>query len=107
MRKLQPLEDNCSKLKEGFSKVLRNQPFVARISQPFCTVLWISLEVSRRDGSQTPQDESQLRSGAESAFCCEVISQPFVDVCEISHTSFSPAKWSLVCEMVLSASRYL
>ena len=28
MRKLQPLEDDCSKLKEGFSKVLRNQPFV-------------------------------------------------------------------------------
>ena len=66
------------------------------ISQPFCTVLWISLEVSRRDGSQTPQDESQLRSGAEPAFCCEVISQPFLDVCEISQTSFSPAKWSLV-----------
>ena len=42
MRKLQSSEDNCSKLKEGFGKVLRNQPFVARISQPFCTVLWNS-----------------------------------------------------------------
>ena len=31
MRKLQPLEDDCSKLKEGFSKVLRNQ--LARFSQ--------------------------------------------------------------------------
>ena len=58
-------------------------------------MLWISLEVSRHDGSQTPQDESQLRSGAEPAFCCEVISQPFLDVCEISQTSFSPAKWFL------------
>ena len=29
MRKLQPLEDDSSKLKEGFSKVLRNHPFVA------------------------------------------------------------------------------
>ena len=76
MNKLQPLQDDHSKLKEAFCKVLRNQPFVARISQPFCTVLWISLEVSHRDGSQTPQDESQLRSGAEPAFCCEVISQP-------------------------------
>ncbi|RVW64662.1 hypothetical protein CK203_065615 [Vitis vinifera] len=76
-RKLQPLQVNHSKLKEAFSKVLRNQPFVARISQPFCTVLWISLEVSRRDGSQTPQDESQLRSGARITFCCEVIN--FVD----------------------------
>ena len=75
--------------------MLRNQPFVARISQPFCTVLWISLEVSCRDGSQTPQDESQLRSGARITFCCEVISRPFLDVCEISQTSFSLAKWFL------------
>ena len=75
-KKLQPLQVDHSKLKEGFNKVLRNQPFVARISQPFCTVLWISLEVSRRDGSQTPQDESQLRSGASSACCCENILQP-------------------------------
>ena len=29
MRKLQPLEDNCIKLKEGFRKVLRNHHFVA------------------------------------------------------------------------------
>ena len=65
------------------------------ISQPFCTMR-ISLEVSRRDGIQTPQDESQLPSDAEPAFCCEVISQTFLDVCEISQTSFSPAKWSLV-----------
>ncbi|RVW18895.1 hypothetical protein CK203_103860 [Vitis vinifera] len=35
MRKLQPLEDDCSKLKEGFNKVLRNQPFVARILAVF------------------------------------------------------------------------
>ena len=34
-KKLQPLEAD-------HSKVLRNQPFVARISQPFCTVLWNS-----------------------------------------------------------------
>ena len=52
-------------------------PFCCRmISQPFCTMLWISLEVSRRDGSQTPQDESQLRNGASSACWCENISQP-------------------------------
>ena len=47
-------------------------------------------------GSWTPQAESQLRSVAKSAFCCEVISQPFLCFCEISQTSFSPAKWSLV-----------
>ena len=35
MRKLQPLEDNCSKLKEGFRKVLRNHHFVARYFAAF------------------------------------------------------------------------
>ena len=47
-------------------------------------------------GSRTPQAESQLRSAAKSAFCCEVISQLFLCVCEISETSFSPTKWFLV-----------
>ena len=47
-------------------------------------------------GSFAPQDESQLRSPARITLCCEVISQPFLDICEISQTSFSPAKWSLV-----------
>ena len=66
------------------------------ISQPFCTVLWISLEVSRRDGSQTPQDESQLRSGAEPACWCENISQPSWVSAKSRRHHFSPAKWSLV-----------
>ena len=45
-------------------------------------------EVSHRDGSQTPQDESQLRSGEELAFCCKEISQPSLCTCGISQTSF-------------------
>ena len=40
--------------------------------------------------------KSQLRSGAKSAVCCEVISQPFLCIYKISQTLFSPAKWSLV-----------
>ena len=71
------------------------------ISQHFCTVLWISPEASRRDGSQTPQDGSPLCKGVESAGCYEEISQPFLCTCEISQTSL------FTCEMVLSASRYL
>nr|CAN66022.1 hypothetical protein VITISV_033203 [Vitis vinifera] len=46
-------------------------------------------------GSWEPQDGSQLRSPARIAFCCEVISQPFLSVCEISQTPFSLAKWFL------------
>ncbi|WJZ84370.1 hypothetical protein VitviT2T_003976 [Vitis vinifera] len=37
MKKLEPLEADHSKLKANFAG-LRNQPFAARISQPFCTV---------------------------------------------------------------------
>ena len=81
--------------KKDFSKVLRNQHFCCgMVSQPFCTVLWSSPEASRRDGSQTPQDGSPLCKGVESAGCCEEISQPFLYICKISQTSFSPAKWS-------------
>ena len=40
--------------------------------------------------------EAFCKSVAKSPFCCEVISQPFLYVCEISQTSFSLAKWSLV-----------
>ena len=47
-------------------------------------------------GSWEPQGGSQLRSPARIACCCELISQPFLSACEISQTSFSPAKWSLV-----------
>ena len=75
----------------------------------FAQCCGIPPEVSRyllHIGSWTPQAESQLRSAAKSAFCCEVISQPLLCVYEISQpllcvyeisqTSFSPAKWSLV-----------
>ena len=60
-----------------------------------CTI-WSWNEGVTTIGSRTPQAESQLRSAAKSAFCCEVISQPFLCVCKISQTSFSPVKWSLV-----------
>ena len=49
-----------------------------------------------QDGSWEPQGGSQLRSPTRIACCCEVISQPFLSVCKISQTPFSPAKWSLV-----------
>ena len=79
---------------------LQNHPFTAKwFRSHFAQCYGIPPEVScylRRVGSWTLQAESQLRSAIKSAFCCEVISQPFLCVCEISQTSFSPAKWSLV-----------
>ena len=79
---------------------LRNHPFAAKwFPSHFAQCCGIPPEVSRylrHVGIQTPQAESQLRSAVKSAFCYEVISQPFLCVCEISQTSFSPAKWSLV-----------
>ena len=100
MKELQPLQANHSKLKEEFCTALQNHPFVARwFRSLFVQCCGIPPEVSQyllHIGSRTPQAESQLRSATKSAFCCEVISQPFLCVCEISQTSFSPAKWSLV-----------
>ena len=76
----------------------------ARLRNDFAAILHSGMEFllkfpdicDRHVGSRMPQAESQLRSTAKSAFCCEVILQPFLCVCEISQTSFSPAKWSLV-----------
>ena len=97
MKELQPLQADHSKLKEEFCTALRNHPFVARwFCSLFAQCCGIPPEVSHHDGSRIPQAESQLRSAAKSAFCCEVISQPFLCVYEILQTSFSPAKWSLV-----------
>ena len=98
-KKLHPLQVNHSKLKEAFYKVLRNHPFVAKLFRSlFIQYGVFPPEVARympQAGSWEPQDGSQLRSPARMAFCCEVISQPFLSVCEISQTPFSLAKWSL------------
>ena len=100
MKELQPLEADHSKLKEEFCTALRNHPFVATwFCSHFAQCWGIPPEFSRymrHIGSWAPQAESRLRSAARLAFCCEVISQPFLCVCEISQTSVAPAKWSLV-----------
>ena len=100
MKELQPLQVNHSKLKEEICKVLRNHPFVAKwFRSLFVQCCGIPPEVARymwHVGSWASQAESRLRSAARLAFCCEVISQPFLCVCEISQTSFSLVKWSVV-----------
>ena len=97
MKELQPLQVDHSKLKEEFCTALRNHPFVAKwFRSLFAQYCGIPPEVSRHIGIRTPQVERPPRSGAKSTVCCEVISQPFLCICEISQTSFSPAKWSLV-----------
>ena len=96
-KKLQPLQVN-------HSKVLRNQPFVARILQPFCTVLWISswscpiyaaswkLRTSRwKPTSQPCEDSLLLRSDFAALLEC---------LRNLADTIFS-------CEMIPGASRYL
>ena len=86
--------------KKHFFKVLRNHPFVAKwFGSLFAQCCGIPPEVSQympHVESWAPQAESRLYSAARLAFCCKVISQPFLCVCEISQTSFSLAKWFLV-----------
>ena len=97
MKELQPFQANHSKLKEEFCTALRNHPFIARwFRSLFVQCCRFPLEVSRHDGSRIPQAERPLHGVAKSAVCCEVISQPFVCICEISQTSVAPVKWSLV-----------
>ena len=97
MKELQPLEANHSKLKEEFCTALRNHLFVARWFRSLFVQCCVSPpEVSHHDGSRIPQVERPLRSVAKSVVCCEVISQPFLCLCEISQTSCAHAKWSLV-----------
>ena len=97
MKELQPLQADHSQAKGRILHSAAKSPFCCEmISQPFCTVLCFPPEVSRHDGSRIPQDERPLRSIAKLGVCCEVISQPFLCICEISQTSFAPAKWSLV-----------
>ena len=85
--------------RKHFTKVLRNHPFVAKwFRSLFVQCCGFPPEVARympQAGSWEPQGGSQLRSPARIAFCCEVISQPFLSVCEISQTPFSLAKWFL------------
>ena len=93
-KKLQPLQVNHSKLKKAFCKSVAKW-----FRNLFVQCGGFPPEVARymwQVGSWESQDESQLRSPARITFCCEVISQPFLCVCEISQTSFSPANWSLV-----------
>ena len=80
----------------------RIQQSVAKLAfccENFATILYSAvdspLEVSRRDGSQTPQDESQLRSPASLACWCENISQPSWVSAKSHRHHFSPAKWFL------------
>ena len=97
MKELQPLQADYSKLKEEFCTALRNHPFVAKwFRSLFVQCCGFPPEVSYHVGSRTPKVERPLRSVAKSAVCCEVISQLFVCICEISQTSIAPAKWSLV-----------
>ena len=97
-KKLQPLQVKHSKLKKAFCKSVAKSPFCCEVvSQPFCIVGCISFwRCPIYAASWEPQDGSQLCSPAKIACCCEMISQPFLSACEISQTSFSLAKWSVV-----------
>ena len=101
MRKLQPLEDDCSKLKEGFSKVLRNHPLFRNDFAAFLhsaldfpwsfTPRWKPNTTRWKPTSQWCRTSLLLRSNFAALFGCL---RNLVDLV-------------FTCEMVLSASRYL
>ena len=97
MKKLQPLQVN-------HSKVLRNQPFVARISQHFCTVrcfsFWRCTNHAARRDLETSSWKPTSQPGEDSLVLRKYFAA-LLGVCEISQTSF------FTCEMAPEASRSL
>ena len=90
-KKLQPLQ-------ASHSKVLRNQPFVARISQHFCTVRCFSFWRCTNHAARRELVTSRWKPTSQPCEDSSVLRNNFVallGVCEISQTPFSPAKWFL------------
>ena len=77
---MQPLQANHSELKEAFSKVLRNHPFVAKwFRSLFVQCCGFPPEVARympQAGSWEPQGGSQLRSPARIPFAAKWFRSP-------------------------------
>ena len=96
-KKLQPLQ-------ASHSKVLRNQPFVARISQHFCTVrcfsFWRCTNHAARGKLETSRWKPTLQPG-EDILVLRNNFAALLGVCEISQTSL------FSCEMAPEASRSL
>ena len=70
---------------------LRNHPFAAKWFRS--TVLWNSSWSFPIFATRWKPNTASWKPTSQR---CEIISQPFLSVCEISQTSFSSAKWSLV-----------
>ena len=97
MKELQPLQADHSKLKEEFCTALRNHPFVARWFRSLfvqCCVSPLKFPVMMEaEYRKLKANFAALRS---QPFAAKWFRSPFLCVYEISQTSFSPVKWSLV-----------
>ena len=96
-KKLQPLQ-------ASHSKVLRNQPFVARISQHFCTVRCFSFWRCTNHAARRELETSRWKPTSQPCEGSSVLQNNFaalLGVCEISQAPL------FSCEMAPEASRSL
>ena len=98
-KKLQPLQDDHSELKEAFCKVLQNHPFVAKWFRSLFEQCNVSpsddARFMPREGSLEPHGGTLLRSPVKIACWCENISQPSWVSGKSRRHHFSPTKWFL------------
>ena len=106
MRKLQPLEDNCSKLKEGFNKVLRNQPFVAEwFRSLFAQYYGFPLKFHAAMEAKHHKMKANFVEVWNQPFAAKKFRRPPCAPAKFRRPHFSPAKWSLVLPDI--CNRYL
>ena len=97
IRKLQPLEDNCSKLKEGFRKVLRNQPFVAEwFRSLFAQCYGLPLKLHAAMEAKHHKMEVNFAKVLNQLFAAKKFRSSSCVPAKFRRPHFSPAKWSLV-----------
>ena len=101
IKELQPLEANHFKLKEEFCTVAKSPFCCEMISQPFCTVLWIS------PWSFLSCWKPNTASWKTTSQHCEISRLLRSDFAALFVHLRNLADLVCTCEMLLSASRYL
>ena len=97
MKELQPLQADHSKLKEGFRKVLRNQPFVAEwFRSLFAQCYGFPLKLHAAMEAKHHKMEVNFAKVLNQPFAAKKFRSPSYAPAKFRRPHFSPAKWSLV-----------
>ena len=98
MRKLQPLEDNCSKLKEGFRKSAAESALLLRngFATLFAQCYGVPLKLYAAMEAKHHKMEVQFAKVLNQLVAMKKFRSPSCAPAKFRRPHFSPAKWSLV-----------